>query len=106
MSSTVIETCTSWESNSSVQSILLDQLTILSLNHVGDVHDLHARLDETLCVLPSLSMNLSSTSQLLVVRLKELFFRAKLSTTNSVHVVVAIVLLDLTDWEVAIRELL
>ena len=51
-------------------------------------------------------MDLSSTSQLLVVRLKKLFFCAKLSTTNSVHVVVAIVLLDLTKWEIAIRELL
>lgn len=51
-------------------------------------------------------MNLSRSAQLLVVRFEELFFGTELSTTDSMQVVITIVLLDFADREIAVRVLL
>eukprot|EP00354_Favella_ehrenbergii_P008059 CAMPEP_0170459604 /NCGR_PEP_ID=MMETSP0123-20130129/6238_1 /TAXON_ID=182087 /ORGANISM="Favella ehrenbergii, Strain Fehren 1" /LENGTH=274 /DNA_ID=CAMNT_0010724247 /DNA_START=539 /DNA_END=1364 /DNA_ORIENTATION=+ len=106
MGRAMIETGTSREGNASVEAASLDQAAIGLFDLVGDVHDFHAGADEALGVLAHLTMDFSSTSQLLIIRLEELLFCAKFSTANSVVIMVIIVLHYLTSGEVAIGILL
>ena len=102
----MIETCTCWESDASVETILLNEPSVALFNPVGDFHDAHAWFDEALGIFSCLTMNLSGTSQLFIVRLKQSLLGSQFSTANSVLVELSRVFLDLTKWEVAIGELL
>ena len=102
----MIETGTRWERDASIETVFLDEASICLLNPIGDLHDGHAGADEALRILACLSVDLGRTAQLLVVRLKELLFGAKLCTRDPMHVVVPVVLLDLSDREIAVRVLL
>lgn len=102
----MIETCTCWESDASVETILLNEPSVALLDPVGDIHDFHAWFDEALGIFSCLTMNLSGTSQLFIVRLKQSLLGSQFSTANSVLVALSRVFLDLTKWEVAIGELL
>ena len=106
MRRTVIQTGTSWEGNTGVEAIFFDELEILGLNPVRDVHNAHARPDERLSVLPRLAMHLSCSSELLIIGLKQALLGLQLRARHSVIVMIEVVRLDLSNGEVAIGELL
>lgn len=64
---TMVNAAASGECNTSLKAISLDQFTICCLDLIAYVHQPHARLNELLCVLPGLSVNLGSPSQVVVI---------------------------------------
>lgn len=67
MSSTVVQGASSGETNARLESVGLDQVTGTILNHFHDINHGHARLDVTTSVLANLTMNLSSSADLVVL---------------------------------------
>ncbi len=106
MGRTVVQTGACGERDASIQAILLDQATVCLLDSISDFHDRHAGSDEALSVLASLSVDFGGTTKLLVIFLEELLFGTELLTIDSVLMALTIVLLNLTDGEVAIWVLL
>lgn len=106
MSSAVVQTGASWEGNTSFEAGCFDQSAIASFDLIADVHDLHAWLDEALSESSGLTVHLSRTSQVIVIRLVKFLHLFLLLVADTEAIPVLVVLNDLTNWEIALLELL
>ena len=102
----VIEACPCRERNASIESVSLNQATICLLYLVRDIHNLHPWPNKALSILSSLAMYLSCAPEFLIVLLNQLLLRSKLRTRDPIHIVIIVMLHDLTNGEVSIWVLL
>lgn len=100
----VVQARASGEGNAGLKATGFDQTSVRGLDLIADVHDLHARFDELLSPLPGVSVDFSGASQGVVVGLQDLLASAELGVADAVTIVVAPVLLNFTDWELACFE--
>ena len=102
----MVKTCASWERDTSFQAVRFDESSVHGFDLVANIHNFHARPDETLSVLASLSVDLRGTAQIVVVALEKMFLGSQFRRSDSMPVVVKRVLQNLTDWESALLKLL